>query len=118
MDEVGWALLARCETIRRVTGRRCPECGEALEGAWGRQPRDRPISCPGCGWSSTWQAYHRSYKGAPKDGSAWVSPAGSYRMVRGGGWGGMRSNSHTTYRTSKRATSKYNYLGFRIVRAP
>lgn len=63
IDEVGVALLARCETIRRVTERRCPECGDRLEGAWANEPRDRPITCPGCRWTSTWRAYHHSYKG-------------------------------------------------------
>ena len=63
VDEVGCALLARCETIRRVTERRCPECGDPLEEAWKRLPRDRRVWCRGCRWTSTWQVYHRSYKG-------------------------------------------------------
>lgn len=63
VDEVGCALLARCESIRRVTERRCPECGAHLERAWERTPRDRPVSCPDCGWTATWRAYHASYKG-------------------------------------------------------
>lgn len=63
IDEVGYSLLLRCEAIHRVAERRCPHCGEKLKGAFDRGPRDRPISCPGCRWSSTWDAYHRSYKG-------------------------------------------------------
>jgi hypothetical protein len=61
IDEVGYALLARCETIRRVTGRCCPRCGERPEGAYGDR-RDRPMHCPSCDWRSTWERYHRSYK--------------------------------------------------------
>ena len=63
VNEVGHALLMRCESIYRVTERRCPDCGEVLEGAHDVGSRDRTISCPGCGWISTWRAYHRSYKG-------------------------------------------------------
>lgn len=63
VNEVGYALLMRCETIYRVTERRCPECGDGLSGANEEGPRDRAISCPRCGWTSTWRVYHRSYKG-------------------------------------------------------
>jgi formylglycine-generating enzyme required for sulfatase activity len=30
--------------------------------------------------------YHKSYKGAPTDGGAWVYGGGSYRVYRGGSW--------------------------------
>lgn len=35
-------------------------------------------------WVEDW--HHPSYRGAPKDGGAWVSPAGAYRVIRGGSW--------------------------------
>jgi formylglycine-generating enzyme required for sulfatase activity len=35
-------------------------------------------------WLQDWD--HASYDGAPSDGSAWESPAGLQRGVRGGGW--------------------------------
>jgi formylglycine-generating enzyme required for sulfatase activity len=35
-------------------------------------------------WTQDW--YHDSYNGAPTDGSAWESPAGSDRVARGGSW--------------------------------
>ena len=35
-------------------------------------------------WVQDW--YHESYQGAPSDGSAWESPAGLARVVRGGTW--------------------------------
>jgi hypothetical protein len=60
LDEVGYALLARCETIRRVTHRLCPSCGGKLSGG---PPAETPIHCAGCDWHSTWGHYHRSYKG-------------------------------------------------------
>lgn len=61
--EVGIALLLRCETIQRVTERRCPECGDRLEGVLASVRRDRRLTCPGCRWESRWRDYHRSYKG-------------------------------------------------------
>ena len=63
VNEVGYALLMRCEAIYRVTERRCPECGALLDGVSDGESHDRVISCPGCGWTSTWRVYHRSYKG-------------------------------------------------------
>ena len=62
VEEVGYTLWARCETIYRVTERRCPACAESLEGAWDGDARERQLTCPGCGWSATWADYHRSYK--------------------------------------------------------
>ncbi len=35
-------------------------------------------------WTQDW--HHGSYNAAPSDGSAWESPAGSYRVLRGGSW--------------------------------
>jgi len=35
-------------------------------------------------WCQDW--YHSSYTGAPTNGNAWESPAGSYRVIRGGNW--------------------------------
>ena len=61
INEIGFGLLARCESIHRVTHRLCPECGSEMEGAWDNS-RYRKISCKRCQWHSTWIAYHRSYK--------------------------------------------------------
>ncbi len=35
-------------------------------------------------WTRDW--HHGSYNGAPNDGSAWESPEGSHRVLRGGSW--------------------------------
>jgi hypothetical protein len=61
VDEVGFALLARCESIRRVTERLCPRCGGELAGAFDERP-DRWVRCKSCEFESTWKAYHQSYK--------------------------------------------------------
>jgi len=62
IDEVGYALLARCETIRRVTERCCPKCGERMAGAYTSDEKDRAIRCTVCDFASTWRQYHASYK--------------------------------------------------------
>ena len=60
IDEVGYALYARCESVWIVTERRCPQCTARCQ----RSEEAEPIlSCPSCGWSTPWKAYKRSYKG-------------------------------------------------------
>lgn len=60
IDDVGYALYARCEAVWLVTERRCPRCKEKCQ----RSDDEQPIlTCPGCGWSTPWKTYKRSYKG-------------------------------------------------------
>ncbi len=65
INDVGFALYARCETIRIVTERRCPECeGEMpFGGKTIGAKRNESLTCPDCGWTTTWACYHKSYKG-------------------------------------------------------
>ena len=67
-------------------------------------------------WEWIEDVYHRTYAGAPSDGSAWLTPNKGYRMIRGGGWAFMPSNLETRYRTSKRTSTRQNYIGFRVAR--
>ena len=60
IDEVGFALLSRCEAIHRVTHRLCPHCGGQMES---RRRREERLTCAGCGWRITWRRYKASYKG-------------------------------------------------------
>lgn len=65
LDEVGYGLYARCESIVRVSeaaaGRvHCPGCGgiimpPALHAA-------TLLHCPGCAWELTWGEYHRTWQ--------------------------------------------------------
>jgi formylglycine-generating enzyme required for sulfatase activity len=65
-------------------------------------------------WTQDW--FHDSYKGAPVDGSAWESPAGTGRVVRGGSWlsseGDARAANRDSYEPSHRSVG----LGFRPLR--
>jgi hypothetical protein len=75
IDEVAYGFYARCQSILTVTeashGRiRCPVCAEViLRQGYGV---DQPICCQGCGWSVTWGAYKRTYKGKQLHGGGAV----------------------------------------------
>lgn len=52
IDEVGCALLLRCETIQTVTERRCPMCRNPLDNAFAEGRADRKVTCPECRWTA------------------------------------------------------------------
>jgi hypothetical protein len=62
LEEVGTGFYARCETIKQVTERLCPNCSGVIQGAFDGNDPDRQLSCPHCQWISKWKYYHRSYK--------------------------------------------------------
>jgi hypothetical protein len=75
IDEIAYGFYARCQSILAVTeashGRiRCPVCDEVIL----RQGYDvdQLIRCQGCGWSVTWGAYKRTYKGKQLHGGGAV----------------------------------------------
>ena len=63
IDEVGYAIYARCESIRNVTeahmGRaQCPKCASILEHGW---KKNDLLICT-CGWQLAWGDYLASYQ--------------------------------------------------------
>ena len=64
----------------------------------------------------TADCYHESYDGAPLDGSAWVRPHCTQRVVRGGGY----TSPLDTLRSAKRGQldqdTRLDNLGFRVAR--
>ena len=66
INDVGISLLARCESIRRVTEQCCPECGDRLNdpGPW--DDRRRVLRCTVCGWKGSWHHYNRSHSGGQR----------------------------------------------------
>lgn len=62
-------------------------------------------------WVQDW--WHDSYNGAPADGSAWESPAASYRVVRGGSWHGVAVYARAAYRFYVGPGRRGAYLGLR-----
>jgi formylglycine-generating enzyme required for sulfatase activity len=65
-------------------------------------------------WCEDW--IHSSYTGAPTDGSAWVSPTGSLRVGRGGGWFGGGFGCRSANRSYYAPSGAYYYIGFRLAR--
>jgi hypothetical protein len=69
IDEVGYAMYARCHSIRQATRAHagkamCPRCrADVLRSSadWKTWTKDEPLVC-GCGWSTTWGAYSKSYQ--------------------------------------------------------
>ena len=63
IDDVGYAMYARCESIVAVTeahaGRAtCHACGEIIKHLW---KKDEEMVCV-CGWRTTWGEYLNSYQ--------------------------------------------------------
>jgi formylglycine-generating enzyme required for sulfatase activity len=64
-------------------------------------------------WEWCQDYYHKSYQGAPADGSAWLSPPGKVRHMRGGSWDNGRHRCRSADRggdyTSRGASRGYVY---------
>ncbi|HEX5416708.1 MAG TPA: hypothetical protein VFZ25_13645 [Chloroflexota bacterium] len=70
INDVGYALLARCQSVLRATeaqvGRvTCPRCQAIIlrdaAGPWDKP--DELLRCPGCEWSARWRDYFASFQG-------------------------------------------------------
>lgn len=61
-------------------------------------------------------SFHPSYSGAPKDGSAWVSPPTPFRVLRGGMWSDYPRKCRSAFRDFVPPTSRGTSFGFRLVR--
>jgi formylglycine-generating enzyme required for sulfatase activity/uncharacterized caspase-like protein len=65
-------------------------------------------------WVQDW--YHESYGGAPTDGRAWESPAGSFRVGRGGSWYNGAGVLRSAFRSRFAPGFRNDFLGFRVLR--
>jgi len=66
-------------------------------------------------WCEDW--YHKNYKGAPSDGSAWLSPKGVFRVYRGGCYLHKAKNCRSANRLMDSPNTKMSdAIGFRLVR--
>ena len=64
IDEVGFGLLLRCQSILVATeahsGRAtCPRCGGIITHHW---DKNQVMVCPQCQWQTTWGAYFKTYQ--------------------------------------------------------
>lgn len=67
---------------------------------------------------SEWVAdcWHENYVRAPTDGSAWVNPGCSQRVIRGGSWGSAPDQDRSSFRMGASADSRSGRVGFRVAR--
>ena len=60
--------------------------------------------------------WHDSYVRAPADGSAWINPGCSSRVVRGGSWGSSPDQVRSAYRQGADGGLRSGRVGFRVLR--
>jgi formylglycine-generating enzyme required for sulfatase activity len=67
-------------------------------------------------WEWCEDVWHDNYKGAPTDGSAWLSGGDSSRRVlRGGSWSNDGDDCRSAYRNYYEPGVRVNVIGFRVV---
>lgn len=59
--------------------------------------------------------WHDNYKGAPKDGSAWIDRRSRQRVMRGGSWSSYPWYCRVSYRLHHPPWGDFNFVGFRLV---
>ena len=85
IDDVGWALWERCDSILTVTAAheghvRCPCCENITEHQAPWSPDER-IVCPTCDWQMPWQTYHQTYRGKQLFGANAVDIFSAYHQA-------------------------------------
>jgi formylglycine-generating enzyme required for sulfatase activity len=68
-------------------------------------------------WEWVQDCWHRSYAGAPSDGSAWTSPDCRENVIRGGSWRNDSSYAHSTSRFTYDTGVRFIANGFRVARS-
>ena len=67
-------------------------------------------------WEWVQDLWHDTYTGAPTDGSAWESPSGSHRVIRGGCFVFVADFLRAAFRYFDDPSVQSDYLGFRCAR--
>ena len=65
----------------------------------------------------TEDCYHASYKGAPDNGSAWLTAECTQRVVRGGSYTSPLNALRNAKRSQYNQDARLDNLGFRVVRS-
>jgi hypothetical protein len=84
VEDVGLGLLHRCQSIWLVTHRdvECPRCGATFSlcepGSWKSLPGTQRCPTPGCGWETTAEAWHESWRHRELLGTAAMDAVETY----------------------------------------
>jgi formylglycine-generating enzyme required for sulfatase activity len=68
-------------------------------------------------WQWNEDCFHTTYRGAPKDGSAWTSGDCRFRTVHGGSWYSTPYAVRAAHRCAMELDSRYYHIGFRVARS-
>ena len=68
-------------------------------------------------WEWVQDCYHASYAGAPADGSAWLVPSSSRRVVRSGSWHVWAKSCRSANRGDYPSDNRQATFGFRLARS-
>ncbi len=131
-SEAQWEYAARSagKNLKYPWGDKAADCTLAVGAGCAKEPapvcstpagNTRQGLCDMAGnvWQWVQDSYHKTYVGAPSDGSAWEGPAGAHRMHRGGAWRGgadFADGARSGSRLGDDPGVHCNALGFRIVR--
>jgi formylglycine-generating enzyme required for sulfatase activity len=128
--EAEWEYSARANTTSRFWwgsklgngNANCKDCG----GEWDRKAPANVDAYPanpfgvygtsGGVWEWVSDCWHKSYKGAPKDGSSWDKPDCRENVIRGGSWRNDASYIHSASRFKYDANVRYLLNGFRVAK--
>lgn len=86
VEDVGLSLLQRCQSIWLVTQRQveCPRCGAVFPmsepGTWNLLPGVQHCPAPGCGWETTAEEWHESWRHRELLGTAAVQAFETYLL--------------------------------------
>ena len=81
IDDVAWALYARCESIITVTAAEhgwvaCPACGHGFRRR--RGDKAASLACPACDWRLTWGEYLATYQHRQLSGGSAIGAFAEY----------------------------------------
>ncbi|WP_227657457.1 formylglycine-generating enzyme family protein [Candidatus Magnetaquicoccus inordinatus] len=67
-------------------------------------------------WEWCQDAWHKSYAGAPNDGSSWEDQADASRVLRGGSWNDFARFVRAACRNGNESSDRFGDIGFRCAR--
>ena len=100
--------LGRAGWYSGNSGNKTYPVGQKTPNAWGLYDMHGNV------WEWCEDVYHDSYNGAPADGSAWLSPSGQYRVLRGGAWSFPPFDCRSAARDGSGPDTLNRSLGFRL----